>query len=319
MAEARNRGYTLADAGQAPPPPQAARLTTAPIAARTGVNGWFASGGLQLARYLARPAGRHEALPGLILCHGFPIGPLDARQSAITFPELIDRDRQRAVGWAAMTFTFRGCGTSEGDFSLQGWVDDLRAAIDHLIAEANPLGIWIVGTNTGGSIATCVAADDPRVRGAALLSPRADFDDWAAQPRRFLEHAREIGAMRTPGFPRAFDEWARELRRFRPVDAAQRLRAAADAGDARRRRRERAHRPTPAASPTPHGSRRAARHHRRRPPAAPRPASGRGPARLARPAEVVAGLTRECQARRRVRRRTIDPARRRCSFGPQPE
>ena len=51
----------------------------------------------------------------------------------------------------------------------------------------------------------------------------ADFDDWAAQPRRFLEHAREIGAIRTPGFPRNFDDWARELRRFRPVDAARRF------------------------------------------------------------------------------------------------
>jgi putative redox protein len=186
------------------------------------VNGWFESGGHSLARYLARPAGRQEALPGLILCHGFPIGPLDARQSAITFPELIDRVANE-LGWAAMTFTFRGCGTSGGDFSLQGWVDDLRAAIDHLIAEENPLGIWLVGTNTGGSIATCVAADDPRVRGAALLGPRADFDDWGAQPRRFLEHAKEIGAVRSPGFPRAFDEWARELRRFRPVDAARRF------------------------------------------------------------------------------------------------
>ena len=29
-----------------------------------------------------------------------------------------------------MTFTFSGCGKSEGDFSLQGWIDDLRAAID---------------------------------------------------------------------------------------------------------------------------------------------------------------------------------------------
>ena len=122
-----------------------------------------------------------------------------------------------------MTFNFRGCGGSEGDFSLQGWVDDLRAAIDHLIEETSPSGVWLVGTNTGGSIATCVAADDPRVRGAALLSPRADFDDWAAQPRRFLEHAREIGAIRTPGFPRNFDEWARELRRFRPADAARRV------------------------------------------------------------------------------------------------
>ena len=169
------------------------------------------------------PAGRQGPLPGVILCHGFPIGPLDARQSAGTFPELIDR-MANELGWAAMTFNFRGCGNSEGDFSLQGWVDDLRAAIDHLIREATPTGIWLVGTNTGGSVATCVAADDPRVRGAALLSPRADFDDWAAQPRRFLEHAREIGAIRTPSFPPSFDEWARELRRFRPVDAARRLR-----------------------------------------------------------------------------------------------
>jgi len=186
------------------------------------VNGSFRSGSLTLQRYLARPAGYEGALPGLVMCHGFPIGPLDARQSAGTFPELIDRVANE-LGWVAMTFTFRGCGASEGDFSLQGWADDLRAAIDHLIEETSPSSIWLVGTNTGGSIATCVAAADPRVRGAALLSPRADFDDWAAQPRRFLEHAREIGAVRTPGFPREFDEWSREFRRFRPKDAARRL------------------------------------------------------------------------------------------------
>ena len=101
---------------------------------------------------------------GLILCHGFPTGPIDARQSAGTFPELIDRIANE-LGWVAMTFTFRGCGRSEGDFSLQGWVDDLRSAIDHLIEETSPSGIWLVGTSTGGSIAMCVGADDPRVRG----------------------------------------------------------------------------------------------------------------------------------------------------------
>lgn len=156
------------------------------------------------------------------MCHGFPTGPLDARQSALTFPQLMDRLASE-MGWTGLTFTFRGCGTSEGDFSLQGWVDDLRAAIDHLEEEVAPSGIWVIGTNTGGSLATCVAADDQRVRGLALLAARADFDDWAAQPRRFLEHAREIGAVRRPGFPPAFDEWSRELRRFRPIDAARRF------------------------------------------------------------------------------------------------
>ena len=186
------------------------------------MNGTFISDGLTLNRYLTTPSGHVQSMPGVILCHGFPIGPLDARQSAVTFPQLMDRIAND-LGWAALTFTFRGCGSSEGDFSMQGWVDDLRAAIDHLEAEVSPNGIWLVGTNTGGALALSVAADDPRVRGCALLSARADFDDWASQPRRFLEHAREIGAIRTPGFPASFDEWSRELRRFRPIDAAKRF------------------------------------------------------------------------------------------------
>jgi putative redox protein len=186
------------------------------------MNGTFQSGDLTLSRYLVRPPGQHVNLPAVILCHGFPIGPLDARQSATTFPQLIDRIAND-LGWAAMTFTFRGCGESEGDFSLQGWIDDLRAAIDHIEEEVAPVGVWLIGTNTGGSLALCAAADDPRVRGCVLLGPRADFDDWADQPRRFLEHAREIGAIRHPAFPPSFDEWTRELRRFRPIDAANRF------------------------------------------------------------------------------------------------
>lgn len=188
------------------------------------MNGWFESSGLQLASYITRPIGKADApLPAVILCHSFPSGPLDARRSAGTFPELIDRiahDQQ----WIGMTFTFRGCGQSEGQFSLQGWVNDLRAAIDHLLTSHGPVsGLWLVGAATGGSLALCVAADDPRVRGVALLAARADFDDWASQPRRLLEHAREIGAVRDRHFPESVDEWGREFRRFRPLVAAQRF------------------------------------------------------------------------------------------------
>ncbi len=182
-------------------------------------NGAFVSDGLRLARYLTLPTQRGVTAPGVILCHGFPTGPLDARQSGGTFPELIDR-MSHELACAAMTFTFRGCGSSEGDFSLRGWVDDLRAAIDHMIADAAPSGIWLVGSGAGGSLALCVGAIDPRISGAAVLGAHADFDDWASNSRKFLEHAREIGAVRTPGFPRAQDEWARELRRYRPLDAA---------------------------------------------------------------------------------------------------
>ena len=183
----------------------------------------FRSGEFALACHLQRPSAPvGDDQPGLILCHGFPIGPLDARRSAGTFPQLIDRVAFES-GYPGMTFNFRGCGTSTGDFSLQGWVEDLRAAIDHLLREAGVRKVVLVGTNTGGSLAVCVGADDPRVAAVGLLSPRADFDDWAEHPRRFLEHAREIGAIRTPGFPRSVDEWSRAFRRFRPVTAAQRF------------------------------------------------------------------------------------------------
>lgn len=190
------------------------------------MNGWFESEGIKLARYLAVPAGRPvpgaTTLPGLVLCHGFPVGPLDATQSAGTFPELVDRIANE-MGWAALTFNFRGCGQSEGDFSMLGWLADLRAAIDHLVAETAAQSVWLVGASTGGSLAICTAANDARVRGVAALAARADFDDWAGQPRRFLEHAREIGAIRHPDFPKAFDAWVRELRVPRPLEAATRL------------------------------------------------------------------------------------------------
>lgn len=185
----------------------------------------FQSGAFTLASHYKEPPGsgaREPDLPGLVLCHGFPIGPIDARRSAGTFPQLIDRVAIE-VGIPALTFTFRGCGASEGDFSLQGWIDDLRAAIDHLISMSGVSRVVLVGTNTGGSIAICVGANDPRVAAAGLLSPRADFDDWADHPRRFLDHARDIGAVRTPGFPSSMDDWSRAFRRFRPTAAARRF------------------------------------------------------------------------------------------------
>lgn len=188
------------------------------------MNGSFRSDGLVLARHLAFPAGRagKGALPALVMCHGFPVGPLDARRSAGTFPELMDRIASE-MGFAAMTFTFRGCGQSSGDFSLAGWASDLRNAIDHLRSEVETEGLFLVGTSTGGSLSVSVAAQDARVSGVAMLSARAGFEDWAAQPRRFLDHAREIGAIRHPAFPPSFDAWARELRSFKPVEAARRL------------------------------------------------------------------------------------------------
>ena len=184
----------------------------------------FQSHGLRLAAHLSRPAPGGEApgRPGLVVCHGFPNGPKSAAASGQTYPEFADRIAEE-TGWSVLTFNFRGTGASEGDFSLGGWLRDLESAVDHLTRMADVGGVWLCGSSTGGSLAICAGAEDERVRGVAALSARADFDDWAAHPRRFLEHARDIGVIRDTKFPGDVDRWIRELKETRPLTLAAKL------------------------------------------------------------------------------------------------
>jgi len=182
------------------------------------------SGGIRLAAHIARPssAGAAPGRPGLVLCHGFPSGPKSARASGQTYPELAERLAADA-GWTVLTFNFRGTGDSEGDFSLGGWLDDVRSATDHLLGSGDVDAVWLAGASTGASLAICAAGEDERVRGVAALSARADFDDWASNPRRFLDHAREIGVIRSASFPADADAWIRELKETRPLSLVAKL------------------------------------------------------------------------------------------------
>ena len=72
-----------------------------------------------------------------------------------------------------LTFNFRGTGTSAGDFSIEGWLADQRAAIDVLAGRDDVMGIWLVGSSLGGSLAVQTAATDQRVRGVATLAAPA--------------------------------------------------------------------------------------------------------------------------------------------------
>jgi uncharacterized protein len=175
------------------------------------------SGGLRLTAHIARPADEHLPIrAGLVLCHGFPAGARSPESSPQTYPLLADRLAEDA-GWTVLSFNFRGTGGSGGDFSLNGWIQDVRAAVDHLLDVEGVDAVWLAGASTGASVAICAAAADERVRGVAALSARADFDDWAAHPKRFLQHAREIGVIRDPLYPPSVDAWIRELRETRPL------------------------------------------------------------------------------------------------------
>lgn len=178
----------------------------------------FPSGGLTLRAHRAvPPPGRVGANPpALVLCHGFPGDAVGAPGAAQAYPELADRIAAE-LGWLVLVPALRGAGGSEGHFSLGGWLDDIAAAVAHLRSSAHPSGIWLAGFGTGGALSVCAASRDPAIKGVAALGAPADFDDWASQPRRLLEHARAIGLIRDPAFPPAFDKWSRELRSVRAV------------------------------------------------------------------------------------------------------
>jgi len=178
----------------------------------------FRSGSLLLSGHLALPDHGAVGAPGLVLCHGFPTRGRESPQSGLSFPELAERIASE-LGWVVLTMNFRGCGGSEGNFSLTGWLDDVHAAVDHLRG-LGVAGVWLAGFGTGGSLVVCEGARNISVRGVAALAAPGDFDDWARNPRRLLIHARHLQVIKDPEFPEVFDEWAAALKQVRPVESA---------------------------------------------------------------------------------------------------
>jgi putative redox protein len=173
---------------------------------------------VNLRAHLAEPApGRAGANPpALVVVHGFPTGVAGADSAAASFPALADRIASE-LGWSVLVPALRGASGSEGNFSLLGWLVDIAAAIAHLRASVRPGGIWLAGFGTGGALAVCAAAREPGVKGVAALGAPADFDDWASQPRRLLDHARSMGLISDPSFPQSIDRWSKELREVQAV------------------------------------------------------------------------------------------------------
>jgi len=155
-------------------------------------------------------------LPGLVLCHGFPADPGGGAATVQTYSELADHLAADG-GWVVLTFNFRGTGASEGDFSLGGWLDDLRAAVGHLERTEGVSGVYVAGSSTGGALAICEAAEDERVQGVASLAAPATFDKWAADPEAFIAHGRDVGVITDPAHPRDPVRWARELTEINPL------------------------------------------------------------------------------------------------------
>jgi putative redox protein len=176
------------------------------------------SEGLRLGAHFARPNGMTR-VPALLVLPGFPRGPGGAAAVGNTDQSLCDRVA-RESGWAGLTFTFRGTGPSEGDFSIEGWLADVRAAVDALLARTDVTGVWIAGFRLGGTLAIVTAAHDERVRGIATFAAPASLQTWVRDPQWFLEYARRTGVLRTDHYPPDPSAWIRAIENLDPVEAA---------------------------------------------------------------------------------------------------
>lgn len=180
------------------------------------------SDGLHLQAHLGEPEASADTgarrRKGLLVVHGFPEPPQGAAAAWISYPELADR-LAADTGWVCLTVALRGIAGSEGDLSMDGWRADLAVALETLLAHPDVEGAWVCGFGLGGALALCLAAEDQRLRGVACFAAPADVDDWASDPKRFLDHARTLGVIRDPAFPRDLDGWIRGLKEVRPLAA----------------------------------------------------------------------------------------------------
>ncbi|WP_240320932.1 alpha/beta hydrolase family protein [Sphingomonas crusticola] len=138
-----------------PPDPTAPAQSLAQAIPSGGVN-------LNAVLYTASGQGPH---PTILLLHGLPGNEqnIDLAQSA------------RRAGWNVLTLHYRGSWGSPGSFSFDHCLEDGAAALAWLRARASGPRIdrdriAVVGHSMGGFVAAHLAAADPGLIGAGLLS-----------------------------------------------------------------------------------------------------------------------------------------------------
>lgn len=130
---------------------------------------------LNAIAYVPAGAGPH---PVVVLLHGLPGNEknLDLAQA------------MRRAGWTVVAPNYRGSWGSPGTFSFRGNLADARAVLAYVrdpahAAElkADPKKIVLMGHSMGGWVTTQVAAADPALAGAVLISA-ADVGRIGAMP-----------------------------------------------------------------------------------------------------------------------------------------
>lgn len=172
----------------------------------------------------ASPVASAVAVPATtaVLVHDFPLEEAGAERAGRSLPTLADRLAAES-GWRVIAVCLRGVGGSSGDFSLCSWLEDLAVLVEHAVGLAAGGGVWTVGFGVGGSVGLCLAASNALVRGVGCFGSPSTFSDWGLDPAAMLDAARQVGVVRSSGFPTNLSAWANEFSVLQPVQAASAL------------------------------------------------------------------------------------------------
>ncbi len=168
--------------------------------------------------------GNRSPYPMVCLCHGIPAGnPPDPNDGG--YPLLAEQICQH--GFTVLIFNFRGTGISGGNIDLMGWTKDLEGVIDYIssLREVDPNRITLLGFSGGAAVSVYVAAQDPRVSSVAACACPADFFllTESEDAGSYIDHFREIGAIRDDDFPPTTEEWLNGFRQVKPIDYVSRI------------------------------------------------------------------------------------------------
>jgi pimeloyl-ACP methyl ester carboxylesterase len=144
-----------------------------------------------------------------LLLHGIPsTNPPDADDRG--YPGLAETFARR--GWAAGWVDMRSVRTSEGFFSIEGWVADAGRALDALrkLAPAGPA--TVVGSSAGGAVAAEITRRGAPVDALALLAAPATWVSFAGDHGEAIRRITVEAGMRvTPEVMRDPAGWAEEF------------------------------------------------------------------------------------------------------------
>jgi fermentation-respiration switch protein FrsA (DUF1100 family) len=113
--------------------------------------------------------------PGICKFHGLPGSPDQVSGFATYLAE---------VGFAVLTFDFRGFRSSQGLWSLAGQVKDSQHAVSHLVTSryVKPDWVGVYAASYGGAVGVLAAAQDSRISALCLRAPVYDTLDFALSP-----------------------------------------------------------------------------------------------------------------------------------------